>query len=178
MLGMDRVSQDAEAGGHEMTQHLCLGACWQLRSSGFLFSQTQENLLEAAVRLAGNLTKLLESAQSHDVAFVNAHGTGTANNDRVESQVLNELLPGVPFLSTKAYTGHTLGAAGAIEATLTVACLEKGKIPTSAGFSKKDPKLPAHPVQHETPVSGAVAISQSLAFGGNNSAIIFGKENH
>jgi 3-oxoacyl-[acyl-carrier-protein] synthase-1/3-oxoacyl-[acyl-carrier-protein] synthase II len=113
-----------------------------------------------------------------DVAFVNAHGTGTPNNDRVESRVLNELLPGVPFLSTKAYTGHTLGAAGAIEAALTVACLEEGKIPTSAGFAKKDPELPAHPVQHETAVSGAVAISQSLAFGGNNSAIIFGKENH
>ncbi len=112
-----------------------------------------------------------------DVAFVNAHGTGTLNNDRVESRVLNELLPGVPFLSTKGYTGHTLGAAGAIEASLTVAFLEEGKIPTSAGFVKKDQELPAHPVQHETAVNGAVAISQSLAFGGNNSAIIFGKEN-
>ena len=111
-----------------------------------------------------------------DVAFVNAHGTGTPNNDRVESRVLDELLPGVPFLSTKGYTGHALGAAGAIEAALTVACLEEGKIPISAGFAKNDHELPAHPVQHETAVNGAVAISQSLAFGGNNSAIIFGKE--
>jgi len=113
-----------------------------------------------------------------DVAFVNAHGTGTPNNDRVESRVLNELLPGVPFLSTKGYTGHTLGAAGAIEAAFTVACLEEGKIPTSAGFANKDRELPAHPVQHETAVSGAVAISQSLAFGGNNAAVIFGKGTH
>ena len=111
-----------------------------------------------------------------DVAFVNAHGTGTPNNDRVESQIFDELLPGVPFLSTKGYTGHTLGAAGAIEAALTIACLEEGKIPISAGFAKKDHELPAHPVQRETAVMGTVAISQSLAFGGNNSAIIFGKE--
>jgi 3-oxoacyl-[acyl-carrier-protein] synthase-1/3-oxoacyl-[acyl-carrier-protein] synthase II len=112
-----------------------------------------------------------------EVAFVNAHGTGTPNNDRVESQVLNELLPGVPFLSTKGYTGHTLGAAGAIEAALTVTGLEEGKIPISAGFARHDQELPAHPVQHETAIRGTVAISQSLAFGGNNSAVIFGKGN-
>ena len=111
-----------------------------------------------------------------DVAFINAHGTGTSNNDRVESRVLDELLPGVPFLSTKGYTGHTLGAAGAIEAALTIACLEQGKIPISAGFAKNDQELPAHPVQYETALNGAVAISQSLAFGGNNSAVIFGRE--
>lgn len=113
-----------------------------------------------------------------EVAFVNTHGTGTPNNDRVESLVLDELLPGVPFLSTKGYTGHALGAAGAIEAALTIACLEQGKIPTSAGFGKKDRELPAHPVMHETAVRGAVAISQSLAFGGTNSAVIFGRERH
>ena len=51
-----------------------------------------------------------------DLAFINAHGTGTPDNDRVESRVLDAVLPGVPFLSTKGCTGHTLGAAGGIEA--------------------------------------------------------------
>ena len=109
------------------------------------------------------------------IAFINAHGTGTPDNDRVESQVLSELLAGVPFLSTKGYTGHTLGAAGAIEAAFTIACLEAGKIPASAGFETPDPDLPAAPVQQETVVNGTVAISQSLAFGGNNAVIVFGK---
>ncbi len=76
----------------------------------------------------------LGNVTASDIAFVNAHGTGTADNDRIESLVLADMLPGVPFLSTKGYTGHTLGAAGAIEAVFTVACLEMGRIPKSAGF--------------------------------------------
>lgn len=109
------------------------------------------------------------------VAFVNAHGTGTPDNDRVESLVLNELLPQIPYLSTKGYTGHTLGAAGAIEAAFTVACLEAGEIPASAGFETPDPKLLTTPVKHQTAVNGSIAITQSLAFGGNNAVVVFGK---
>ena len=85
------------------------------------------------------------------------------------------MLPGVPFLSTKGYTGHTLGAAGAIEAAFTVACLEAQKIPASAGFTTPDPELPLPPVQSETEVNGSIAISQSLAFGGNNAVLVFEK---
>ena len=110
-----------------------------------------------------------------DIGFINAHGTGTQDNDRVESNVLSEMLPGVPFLSTKGYTGHTLGAAGAIEAAFTIACLEAGKIPASAGFATLDPDLPCPPVQHETDLNGSTAISQSLAFGGNNAVLVLGK---
>ena len=110
-----------------------------------------------------------------DVGFINAHGTGTPVNDRVESKVLYEMLPGVPFLSTKGYTGHTLGAAGAIEAAFAVACLETQKIPASAGFTTPDPESPWSPVQNETHVNGSIAISQSLAFGGNNAVLVFEK---
>lgn len=110
-----------------------------------------------------------------DIAFVNAHGTGTPDNDRVESLVLRETLPGVPFLSTKGYTGHTLGAAGAIEAVLTAACLERGEIPANAGFETPDPQLVATPVRAVTPFTSTVALSESLAFGGNNAALILGR---
>lgn len=109
------------------------------------------------------------------IAFVNAHGTGTPENDRVETMVLAEMLPGVPFLSTKGYTGHTLGAAGAIEAVFTAACLELGKIPASIGFTSPDPDLAGTPVTEITTFSGTMALSESLAFGGNNSVIILGK---
>jgi 3-oxoacyl-[acyl-carrier-protein] synthase II len=108
------------------------------------------------------------------VAFINAHGTGTPDNDRLESQVLSELMPEVPFLSTKGYTGHTLGAAGAIEAVFTAACLELGKIPANAGFATADPELAGTPVRQETEVTGAVALSESLAFGGNNAVLVIG----
>ena len=108
------------------------------------------------------------------VSFVNAHGTGTPDNDRVETGVLADLFPGTPFLSTKGYTGHTLGAAGAIEAAFTVACLERGMIPGSAGFSTPDPDLAGTPVTECTKIAGTVALSESLAFGGNNSVILLG----
>jgi len=111
--------------------------------------------------------------EATEISFVNAHGTGTSDNDRVESAVLNELLPGVPFLSTKGYTGHALGAAGAIEAVLTIVCLETGRIPASAGFSIPDPELPVSPVRKTTAVNDSVALSQSLAFGGSNGVFLF-----
>ena len=128
------------------------------------------------------LKKSIEGAMRHgglsadNIAFVNAHGTATPDNDKAESRVLNDMLPGVPFLSTKGHTGHTLGAAGAIEAAFTVACLEMGKIPANAGFSTPDPELPATPVAGETPIKGAAALSESLAFGGHNAVIAVGLE--
>lgn len=110
-----------------------------------------------------------------DIAFVNAHGTATPDNDRSESRVLSEVLPGVPFFSTKGYTGHTLGAAGAIEAAFTIGHLEAGRIPASVGFVTADPDMPATPTRVETPITGRIAMSESLAFGGNNSVVILGR---
>ena len=126
----------------------------------------------------GPLRKLWCRAMSsaNDIAFVNAHGTGTLDNDRTESLVLADMLPGVPFLSTKGYTGHTLGAAGAIEAAFTVACLEMGKIPKNAGFTTPDPDLPVTPARVETTITGNVALSESLAFGGHNGVLAIGLE--
>jgi 3-oxoacyl-[acyl-carrier-protein] synthase-1/3-oxoacyl-[acyl-carrier-protein] synthase II len=125
--------------------------------------------LQAAVRDA------LASAgvSPAEIAFINAHGTGTRENDRVESLFFHRTFPGVPFGSTKGYTGHTLGAAGAIEAAFTIAALERGRIPASRGFEHPDPELPAHPVAQATAVHGRCALSQTLAFGGNNSVLVF-----
>ena len=106
------------------------------------------------------------------VAFVNAHGTGTRDNDRVESMVLADRLPGVPFGSTKGCTGHTLGAAGALEAAFTVACLNAHRMPPSVGFTEKAEEMSASPVMEAMALKGNVAISQSLAFGGNNSVLV------
>jgi len=111
-----------------------------------------------------------------EISFVNAHGTGTRDNDRIECQALNEMLPGVPFFSTKGYTGHTLGAAGAIEAAFTVACIEEHMIPVNTGFNYQDPELPASPVVNTMEISRNIAITESLAFGGHNAVLILGNE--
>jgi 3-oxoacyl-(acyl-carrier-protein) synthase len=111
-----------------------------------------------------------------DIAFVNAHGTGTADNDAVEGAVLGRIFgPSVPFLSTKGLTGHTLGAAGGIEAVLTALGLHEGWIPASAGFREPDPAIPIAPITARTQITGRYAMSTSLAFGGNNAAMIIAR---
>lgn len=109
------------------------------------------------------------------VTFINAHGTGTQGNDMAESKVFAEDFSGIPFLSTKGYTGHTLGAAGPVEAVFTLACLEKQLLPATAGFRIADPELPASPTAANTPIDGGIAISQTLAFGGSNSVLVLGR---
>jgi len=109
-----------------------------------------------------------------EIAFINAHGTATPDNDRAETKVLAEVLPSTPFHSTKGFTGHTLGAAGAIEAVFSLAFLERGEIPASIGFSEPDPELPLTPVAEALAIDKQIALSESLAFGGNNAVVILG----
>ena len=112
----------------------------------------------------------------NDVCFINAHGTATPDNDKVEGHVFNEMFNNnIKFLSTKGYTGHTLGAAGGLEAVFTCAALSADWIPKSAGFKLFDDEVGLAPVTERTGITGNVAVSTSLAFGGNNSALIFEK---
>jgi 3-oxoacyl-[acyl-carrier-protein] synthase II len=128
--------------------------------------------LEAAIRHAlsdANLTP-------DDIGFVNAHGTATPTNDAVEGATLARIFgKGCRVSATKGYTGHTLGAAGGVEAVLTLLSLREGWIPASAGFVHGDPAIPLEPVRTATTVQASYALSTSLAFGGNNSALIFGR---
>jgi 3-oxoacyl-[acyl-carrier-protein] synthase II len=115
--------------------------------------------------------------QPADIAFINAHGTSTPDNDRVEGRALLKLFgPEIKVLSTKGYTGHTLGAAGGIEAVFTAAGLSKGWIPSSAGFQTLDEEIGLFPILGKTEIAGRYALSTSLAFGGNNAALIIGLE--
>ena len=131
------------------------------------------------VGLKASIVAALSEAgiSAHEISFVNAHGTGTQDNDQVEGRVLAEIFgSGVTFLSTKGYTGHTLGAAGGIEGVFTAAGLREGWIPASAGFCLQDDNIPVSPVRLRTGISGRYALSTSLAFGGNNAAVVIGLE--
>lgn len=109
-----------------------------------------------------------------EIGFINAHGTSTPDNDRVEGKtVANIFPPNVPIVSTKSYTGHTLGAAGGLEAVFTVQGLIDQKIPATAGFVEPDPDCICVPTTQNTDVNTDFALSNSLAFGGNNSALVF-----
>jgi len=108
------------------------------------------------------------------IDYINAHGTGTMDNDPAEAKALRALfgdaLPAVS--STKRFFGHTLAAAGAIEAIVTVLALERQAIPPNLGLRSVDAKIPLAPVAEYRPAKLAVAMSTSLGFGGNNSALV------
>jgi 3-oxoacyl-[acyl-carrier-protein] synthase II len=113
--------------------------------------------------------------RADEIAFVNAHGTGTQDNDLIEGNALAAIFgPAIPTLSTKGFTGHTLGAAGGLEAVFTGLGLREGWLPPSAGFQEQDERIPITPLRVRTEVTGCYAISTSLAFGGNNTALLLG----
>jgi 3-oxoacyl-(acyl-carrier-protein) synthase len=121
------------------------------------------------------LQKALAEANitSHDICFVNAHGTATRDNDRVDGKVIARVFgQDISTLSTKGFTGHTLGAAGGLEAVFTAAALQEGWIPASVGFIRQDDEIPITPVTEKRLIKGCYAVSTSLAFGGNNAAIV------
>ncbi|BCS88451.1 beta-ketoacyl-[acyl-carrier-protein] synthase family protein [Pseudodesulfovibrio sediminis] len=127
---------------------------------------------------ARGLNMALDAAlgQAHldasQIDCINVHGTGTPANDTVEGVVLAQRFPDTPFSATKGFTGHTLGAAGAIEAAFTLACMERGELPPSKGHAETDPAIGRSPVKTRTQLSANYGLSQSLAFGGNNSVLI------
>jgi 3-oxoacyl-[acyl-carrier-protein] synthase II len=111
-----------------------------------------------------------------DVGYVNAHGTSTPINDRVETLALRQVLgeDGPPVSSCKGAVGHTLGAAGAIEALACVEALRRGALPPTLGLEDIDPECAADHIAgapREAP-DLKVALSNSFAFGGQNATLV------
>jgi 3-oxoacyl-(acyl-carrier-protein) synthase len=111
-----------------------------------------------------------------DIAYVNAHGTGTVHNDRAEARALEQVFGAHQVLvsSTKSLIGHTMGAAGALEAVATVLALETGVLPPTANLQEPDAAIPFDCIPHTArpyPVTGAM--SNSFGFGGQNVSLVF-----
>jgi 3-oxoacyl-[acyl-carrier-protein] synthase-1/3-oxoacyl-[acyl-carrier-protein] synthase II len=127
--------------------------------------------------LAASIRTALEHAglKASDMAFVNAHGTATPENDKVEGKLLAKLLPTTPVWASKGGTGHTLGAAGALEAVLALQALNRGRVPASLGFQMPDPDIGCIPTQELLVPDSPYALSTSLGFGGGNAALVLGR---
>jgi 3-oxoacyl-[acyl-carrier-protein] synthase II len=114
-----------------------------------------------------------------DVGYVNAHGTSTPAGDAAETRVLKivfgETLPGRPLVSsTKGATGHTLGAAGAVEAVLTVLALHHGVLPPTINQFDSDSACDLDYIANGARAEQVdVALSNSFGFGGHNSVVAF-----
>jgi 3-oxoacyl-[acyl-carrier-protein] synthase-1 len=111
-----------------------------------------------------------------DVDYINLHGTGTHSNDAAEdSAVLSVAGDRVPCSATKGWTGHTLGAAGAIEAVLTLLCLRHGYAPGTLNTRSIDPGIRSQVLLEGRSAALEHAMSNSFGFGGSNCSLVFGR---
>jgi 3-oxoacyl-[acyl-carrier-protein] synthase-1 len=111
-----------------------------------------------------------------DIDYINLHGTGTPSNDRAESQAITSVFgPTTPCSSTKGATGHTLGAAGALEAVISVLAVKNGLMPGGVHTAKIDPTLTALYIRDNRHAPVARVLSNSFGFGGANCSLIFGR---
>jgi 3-oxoacyl-(acyl-carrier-protein) synthase len=123
-------------------------------------------------RMAAAVDAALDDAdlRASDVDYVNAHGTGTEVNDRVEAEVIERCYGRRPAVNaTKSLTGHTVGAAGAIEAAVTALALRDQHL--HGCHNLEDPILPLNFVRSAQRVPIATAASHSFAFGGHNAVL-------
>ena len=114
------------------------------------------------------------------VDYINAHGTATPPNDRMETRAIKEVFGTrarqIPVSSTKSMHGHTLGASGALEAVVSVLAIAEEFIPPTIHCETPDPECDLDYVTTGArPVAPDVVLSNSFAFGGNNTSVIFGR---
>lgn len=132
----------------------------------------------ATLAIKNALTK--SGVSLSDISYINAHGTGTKNNDLSESVALMNVFGNdIPaFSSTKPYTGHTLAAAGAIEAVFSVLAIQRNLIFPNLNYKTPIAETGLNPVtslQSEEPINAV--LSNSFGFGGNNSSLVFSSHN-
>ncbi len=107
------------------------------------------------------------------IDYINAHGTATPFNDAAEGKAIVELFGRVPVSSTKSMMGHSLGAAGAIEAVISLLALQDQFLPPNLNFRESDAELPLEIVANEArPARIRTVLSNSFGFGGTNASII------
>ena len=116
-----------------------------------------------------------------DIDYINAHGTSTPENDKMEylgvSTVFGERIKSVPISSNKSMIGHTLSAAGAIEAVFSILTLQHQRIPPTINYDMPDPAIPLDVVPGIARDARVThAISNSFGFGGQNVSLVMGRE--
>lgn len=110
-----------------------------------------------------------------DIDYINLHGTGTRSNDSAEARAVVSLFgQSLPCSSTKGWTGHTLGAAGALEAAISYLCLQQQFIPASQNTLNIDPDITCNIVTQTGKENLHYVLTNSFGFGGNNCSLVFG----
>lgn len=157
------------------------GAAIYAEIAGFAMSADAHHITHPSADGAAEAMEMaLDDAriEPEEIGYINAHGTATVANDVMESKAIRKVFAGhsgkIAVSSTKSMHGHTLGAAGAIEAVATVLALKDGILPPTINFTEIDPECGLDIIQNtarKTQVEAA--ISNSFAFGGLNGALVF-----
>jgi len=110
------------------------------------------------------------------VDYINLHGTGTRSNDAIEGKAVHAVFGAdIPCSSTKGWTGHTLGACGAIEAIICALAVQRGFMPGSANTSMPDQDIPVHYLLATRSAAVDIAMSNAFGFGGTNCSLVLGR---
>jgi 3-oxoacyl-[acyl-carrier-protein] synthase-1 len=111
-----------------------------------------------------------------DIGYINLHGTGTRANDAMEDRAVTHLFGvGTPCSSTKGWTGHTLGASGALEAIIATLCIQDGLVPGCLGVDQVDPEFQSDIVTANRHTPLRRVLSNSFGFGGSNCSLVLGQ---
>ena len=170
--------------------------------AGVLVVETLEHAMKRGAKIYGEIVGFGESADAYHITtphpegigakralalawemagrprldYINAHGTGTLYNDRYEAAAIVELFgPEVPVSSTKGQTGHTLGAAGTIEAVIALTAMERGVIPPVINYESSEPEMARLNLVANAAREASLetVLSCNFGFGGTNGAVIF-----
>jgi 3-oxoacyl-[acyl-carrier-protein] synthase-1 len=115
--------------------------------------------------------------QPAHIDYINLHGTASQKNDEVEARVIGSLFPARTLAgSTKGWTGHTLGAAGTLEAVITLLALESGLAPGTLNSTALDPACGPQIRLDGMQADLGLALSLSFGFGGSNCVLLFGRQ--
>ena len=113
--------------------------------------------------------------QASAIDYINLHGTATPSNDAAEARAVAQVFgPGVPCSSTKGATGHTLGAAGGVEAVIALLAMRHGLLPAGLNVQQRDPDLHVDYLSENRHAPLRRVASNSFGFGGSNAVLVFG----
>ncbi len=142
-------------------------------SDGHHMSSPHPEGAGAAAAMQGALAQA--GLQPADVDYINLHGTGTPGNDAAEDRAVCAVFgTATPCSSTKGYTGHTLGAAGGVEAAIALLALQYGFMPAGLHVQQPDPALRSHYLRQPRQAPLRVVASNSFGFGGSNACLVLG----
>ena len=111
-----------------------------------------------------------------DIGYINLHGTATPSNDAAEDRAVGSVFgQQTPCSSTKGATGHTLGAAGGVEAAICLLALRDGLLPAGLHVQQPDPALGLNYLRHNQHAPLRAVLSNSFGFGGTNASLILGR---